>query len=303
MADTEVLSKQQLTADQIALLPTEADIQFYEAHGWFQTPEIIPHEFIDRAIAAMHRYHKGDRDWPMPIDSGFTDWKPGNPAAAVRNNEFVSLQNQVLREFALQPMIGAIAARLSRSQEIRLLDDQLVFKPPTPANHHSAVGWHADAAYWSTCSSNRLLTAWIPFHDCDVELGPLVAIDRSNHWKGTENARHFNQTDLSIYEAELAREQKEIVKIPMTLRKGQVSFHHCWTIHGSYPNWGNQPRSALALHLQDGDNHYRPFWNVKGDPVHIFDEQVCRKQPNGEPDFRDPWAFPTMWSESWLKEN
>jgi hypothetical protein len=166
MADTEVLSKQRLTPNQLALLPTEQDIQFYEAHGWFQTPEVIPHDWIDRAVEAMRDYHTGARDWPMSTASGFTDWQPGD-IAAVRNNEFVSLQNKVLREFALQPMIGAIAARLARSDEIRLLDDQLVFKPPTPANHHSAVGWHADAAYWSTCSSSRLLTAWIPFHDCN----------------------------------------------------------------------------------------------------------------------------------------
>lgn len=302
MADTNTFSPVTLTPEQLALLPTEEDVLFYEAHGWFRTPVVIPEEAIDRAVAAMHCYHRGDRDWPMPIDTGFVDWRPGD-GGTIRNNEFVSLQSRVLREFALQPMIGAIAARLSRSEEIRLLDDQLVFKLPTPEGHHSAVGWHADAAYWSTCSSSRLLTAWIPFHDCDVELGPLVAIDGSNHWRGTENARHFNQTDLSIYEAELAREQKDIVKIPMTLRKGQLSFHHCWTIHGSYPNHGSGPRSALALHLQDGGNHYRPFRNAKGEPVHIFDEQVCRQQSNGDPDFSDPWAFPTLWSELWLREN
>jgi hypothetical protein len=294
MADALDAQKFVLTPEQMQFLPTEEDILFYQNHGWFITPKVIPDQMIDQAIEAMHRYHLGERDHHLtPV--GFTDWQPGD-GSVVRNNEFVSLQSWALREFALQPIIGSIAAKLTRSAEIRLLDDQLVYKPPSN-NIKTAVGWHADAAYWSTCSSHRLLTAWIPFQDCDLDLGPLVVLDKSHHWQGTEQARYFNQPDLSIHEAKWQQEQKEIIKIPMTLRKGQLSFHHCWAIHGSYPNRGNQPRAALALHLQDGDNHYRPFWNASGEPVHIFDEQVCQSLPNGDPDFSDPKAFPTLWLE------
>ena len=53
----------------------------------------------------------------------------------------------------------AIAARLARTKLIRLLDDQLIYKPPTGIKGESVVGWHADKAYWSNSSSNSLLTA------------------------------------------------------------------------------------------------------------------------------------------------
>jgi hypothetical protein len=36
--------------------------------------------------------------------------------------------------------------------------------------------WHVDGDYWGTCSSEELLTGWIPFHDCPEELGPLAVI-------------------------------------------------------------------------------------------------------------------------------
>jgi ectoine hydroxylase-related dioxygenase (phytanoyl-CoA dioxygenase family) len=83
----------------------------------------------------------------------------------------------------------------------------------------------------------------------------------------------------------------------MTLKKGQVSFHHGWTIHASYPNTSGQPRLSYAVHFQDGENHYRPYRNAQGREIHIFDEKLCRKLPNGDPDFSDPAVFPTAWSE------
>ena len=82
----------------------------------------------------------------------------------------------------------------------------------------------------------------------------------------------------------------------MALKKGQLSFHHCWTVHGSYPNRSDRFRLALAVHLQDEDNHYQAYRNQQGKEIHIFDEQLCGKLANGDPDFSDPAVFPTLWS-------
>lgn len=285
-----------LLDEQWALLPTEDDIKFYEERGWYISPKIVPEEVIDEAAAAAQRYYRGERDRPLSVATGYSDWKPGDGEDVVRNNEFVSLQSEGLRKLALQPIIGAIAARLARTNEIRLLDDQLVYKPPFSQNTKTATGWHADRAYWSTCSSHKLITAWIPFHDCDEDRGPLVVIDRSHKWSGIENSRFFNHQDLEETENKFKRPDRQIVKIPMTLKKGQVSFHHCWTIHGSYPNRSQNYRLALAVHLQDRDNCYQNFYNSEGKEIHIFDELICRKLPNGDPDFRDIEAFPVLWS-------
>jgi Phytanoyl-CoA dioxygenase (PhyH) len=284
-----------LSNEQLSFLPTEADIAFYEEHGWYITSKVLPDVLIDEAILGSQRFYGGERDATLPINTGFSDWKPEDGTAVVRNNEFVSLQNHELRQLALQPIIGAIAARLARSSQIRLLDDQLVYKPPQ--HDKSAVGWHCDRAYWATCSSDKLLTAWIPFHDCDKSRGPLVVIDGSHKWSDLSNLRFFNHQNLTDLEAKFQQEGRPVVKIPMTLKKGQMSFHNCWTIHGSYPNHSSFPRLAIAVHLQDFANHYQPYWNERGEEVHIIDEQLCRKLPEGYPDFSDPAAFPVLWSE------
>jgi Phytanoyl-CoA dioxygenase (PhyH) len=283
-----------LTPEQLALLPTASDIAFYEAHGWYISAPIIPDDMINQAIVGSERFYNGERDATLPVSEGFSNWKPGD-TSAIRNNEFVSLQNLELRQLALQPVIGAIAARLARTSQIRLLDDQLVYKPPQDKDNTSVVGWHADRAYWATCTSDRLLTAWIPFHDCNEERGPLVVMDGSHRWPGLEHLRYFNQTNLAELEHRLSQEGRSVVKVPMALKKGQVSFHNCWTIHGSYPNRSPERRLALAVHLQDGANQYRAFKNAKGQDIHIFDEQLCRKLPNGDPDFNDPDIFPVIW--------
>lgn len=278
-----------------ALLPNDDGVAFYEQHGWFVSPKVLPDDLIDRAIQGAERHYRGERDMPLPLTSGYRDWKP-NDEDVVRNNEFVSLQNSDLRQLALQPIIGAIAARLARTRRIRLLDDQLIYKP-TGFVANGAVGWHTDRAYWPNCTSDEMLTAWIPFHDCNEATGPLVVIDGSHKWSGLEDLRFFNRQDLEDVEAKFHRDGREVVRVPMTLRKGQISFHHCRTIHGSYPNRSDAFRIALAVHLQDDANRYRPFRNSEGKEVHMVDEKLCRTLSDGSPDFTDSSAFPVLWSE------
>lgn len=283
----------QLTREQIELLPTEEEIAFYEEHGWYKSRLLIPEAVIDLAAEGAEKFYRGERDTILKTNEGIIDWQPKDETA-LRNNEFVSLQKEELRQLALNPILGAIAAKLTRSSEIRLLDDQLISKPPKT---NTPIGWHTDRAYWATCTSEKLLTAWVPFIDCDETLGPLVVVDRSNHWSNLEHMRLFNEPNMEDIEARFWQ-NKEIVKVPMTLKKGQVSFHNGWTVHGSYPNSSDQIRTAMAIHYQDGDNRYRPYWDLQGKEVHMFDEKLCRRLPNGDPDFSDPKIFPVVWSES-----
>lgn len=284
-----------LPKEQLACLPTDEDVAFYEEHGWFITQRILSDELLDAAQLGAQRFYRGERDAQLPPGTGYSDWKPqdGN---TLRNNEFVSLQIHAIAQLLRQSLIGAVAGRLARTKEIRLLDDQLVFKP-SHASSNTTVGWHADKAYWATCSSDNLLTAWIPFHDVDESRAPLVVIDGSHKWPDLDHTRFFNDTNLDGFEEVLRRRGHNVRRVPIVLKKGQVSFHHGWTLHASYPNRSDHHRLALAAHLQDQDNVYRAFRNAQGKEIHIFDETLCRKLPGGDPDFSDPAVFPVLWSE------
>lgn len=286
-----------LTENPTALLPTEEDVAFYEEHGYYVSGKILPDEIIDAAVAGAERHWNGDRDWPLPINSGFADWKPSD-GSGIRNSEYTALQNRDIRALVEYPLIGAIAARLARSPEIRLWDDQLVSKPPSPGEGGPVVGWHTDRAYWMTCTSEDMLTAWIPLHDCPVEMGPVIYIDGSHRWPGTETMRHFNSPDLDSLHSSLKggdERDLESTKRVIALEKGQMSFHHSRLIHGSDVNHGTFPRTSIALHMQDEKNRFRDFRNEAGELWHITNDELCRKDAAGKPDYTDPAVFPVLY--------
>lgn len=285
-----------LSQEQLALLPTEEDVAFYEEHGWFISKKVIPDEVLDEAMQGSEKFYRSERDATLPYSTGYSDWKPGD-GDAVRNNQHVSYRKKELRQLALQPIIGAIAARLAKTTEIRLFEDTLIYKAPITNGDEKGgiVGWHTDYSYSSNCTSNKMLSAWIPFHDIDQDRAPLVVLDGSHKWCGTEHMRCFNNQDLKEIEQKFTQKGREIFEVPIIMKKGQISFHHSYTIHGSYRNYSNSARLAFALYLQDYANRYQPFWN-NGEQIHHFLDRVCRKQPNGDPDYTDPAVFPVLWS-------
>lgn len=278
-----------------ALLPSDEDIALYQERGWYISPKILDDEVIDTAVFGATQHWEGHRDWPIPISEGFTDWRPGDPET-VRIGEIVALQNRAIRAVAEQPIISAVAARLAGTSEIRLWESELIQKPPQTVVPDAAIGWHTDRAYWMTCTSERMLTAWIPFHDCPIEMGPLIVVEGSHHWElDHDSLREFKNIDLETMERRLTDGRSGARKVSMTLAKGQVSFHNSLLLHGSDFNRSENPRVCLALHLQDGENRYRRFYNRAGDLWKVVADRMCKTQENGDPDYSDPKVCPTFW--------
>ncbi len=192
------------------------------------------------------------------------------------------------------PILGAIAARLSESPTVRLWHDQLLYKPTDRPDKKAVVGWHTDRGYWKTCVSKNLLTAWIPFHDCDEEMGTITMIDASHHWPDNTEKLDFFSSDLDGLEKKFNSGGKPVVKIPMNLKKGQVSFHHCLTIHGSGPNRSPHPRRSIAVHMQDEANRHQEVIFQNGLQARHHNDNLVRKLEDGHPDYSDPAVCPVL---------
>ena len=87
------------------LLPGEEDVAFYEEHGYYVTPKVLPDAVIDAAIRGAERHWAGERDWRLPVGGGFGDWKPGD-GDTIRNSEYTALQNREIRALVQHPIIG-----------------------------------------------------------------------------------------------------------------------------------------------------------------------------------------------------
>jgi ectoine hydroxylase-related dioxygenase (phytanoyl-CoA dioxygenase family) len=159
-----------------------------------------------------------------------------------------------------------------------------------------------DRHYWQTCTSERMLTAFIPLHDCGEQLGTITMIDGSHAWAeipGDDSTRHFAKRDRGELEVLLkenaAYNGAEVRPVPMIIPKGHMSFHHCRTYHGSGTNLSDRPRQAISLHLQDGDNRYRQYTKPNGDPVAYNHDTVVARTGDGTPDYADPVYCPVLW--------
>lgn len=276
------------------LLPNAQDVEFFRRHGWWISPKIIPDALLDAALVGIERYYAGERDRRLPEVAGFFDWQP-EQGETLKQSGYLSLQIIEVEALIRCPALGAAASRLLEVDGIRLFHDRLIVKPPHLPGETTALGWHTDRAYWRTCTSTAMLTAWIPLHDTTDEMGSLMVIDGSHRWPGNDWMATSHERDLAALERQINTGGEEIRKVPVQVRRGQVSFHHCRAVHGSEPNRSSRTRRALAVHMQDAENRYQPVYNENGRAVGHLNDLLCRKDANGNPDYSDPDVFPQLW--------
>ncbi|GAA2061797.1 hypothetical protein GCM10009839_86090 [Catenulispora yoronensis] len=292
-----------LTDAEAALLPTDAEVQAYAEHGWHLTGKLFSDEEIDTLAAAVDRYYAGERSRQLPVrPPKLAAWKPED-GPVQRHNDYVHHESDPIAKILCKPLVGAVAARLAQAEQIRVFQSTLIYKPPVAGEPTNVVPWHFDRHYWASCTSEKMLTAFIPFHDCGEEMGTITMVDGSHRWEeiGREDSmvRHFAERDKTDLERVLAENAAyngaEIRKIPMLIPKGHMSFHHCRTYHGSGPNLSTRPRQAISFHLQDGANEFQRFELSDGSFAAYNHDVVVRRTADGRPDYADPEICPVLW--------
>jgi ectoine hydroxylase-related dioxygenase (phytanoyl-CoA dioxygenase family) len=292
-----------LPEQELALLPTDEEVEAYARSGWYLTRKLFTDDEVDELTAASERYYAGERSRTLPVrPPRLAYWEPAH-GPVQRHNDYVHYESDDIARILRKPILGAVAARLARAAEIRIFQSTLIYKPPIAGEPSNLVPWHFDRHYWQTCTSDDMLTAFIPFHDCGVEMGTITMIDGSHRWAeiGADDSttRHFaerGRDDLErMLEDNAAYNNAVVRKVPMIIPKGHMSFHHCRTYHGSGANVSGRPRRAISFHLQPGANEYRPFHLSTGDVVAYNHDVVVRHTPDGRPDYADPEFCPVLW--------
>ena len=275
------------------LLPTAEEINQYQKSGYYISKPLFQEKDLDAAIRASEAYYASlsSRKINLPNNREFNlSWYPEDGTDCLRKNDYSTLVVPELDSLLKNPAIGSIAALLC-GEDVRLWHDQLLYKPPSDLSDPQSVGWHTDHGYWRTCSSNNLLTAWIPFTDMDVSIGTISFIEGSLDWPTNDHLDFFS-SDLDNLEKQFNTGGARVIKVPAILKRGQVTFHHCRTIHGSGPNTSKQPRRSIALHLQPASNEYIETYN--GDELASHPNDELTRQSNGKPNYSDPVYCPIV---------
>jgi ectoine hydroxylase-related dioxygenase (phytanoyl-CoA dioxygenase family) len=289
-----------------ALLPSDADVRWYAEHGWYLSKKLFTDDEVDALVETSEAYYAGARSRRLPHrPPTLAYWEP-SAGPVQRHNDYVHYESDPMAALLRKPIVAAVAARLAEADEIRLFQSTLIYKPPVADEPTNLVPWHFDRHYWQTCTSDRMLTAFIPFHDCDESMGTITMVDGSHLWRevGADDSttRHFAHRDPAQLE-QLLRDNarhngQRVRKIPMIIPKGHMSFHHCRTYHGSGQNRSGRPRRAVSLHLQDGDNRYRRQVLTDGTLVRYNHDHLVRRDAGGNPDYSDPEFCPVLWRTS-----
>jgi hypothetical protein len=132
---------------------------------------------------------------------------------------------------------------------VRFWHDQLFCKP---ARHGGVVAWHQDYSYWTRTQPMAHLSCWIGLDDSTRENGCLQYIPGSHRWSLLPITGLSG--DMDAIQTVLSEEQRGQFKpVFIELKKGECSFHHPLTVHGSQANVKDQPRRATVINaFRDG---------------------------------------------------
>jgi len=154
-----------------------------------------------------------------------------------------------LASIACDPRFGALASKVLGAPRIQLLQDSLLFKP---SREGPPVEWHQDHTYVGFLVPARVLAIRIALVDED-EANCMRVVPGSHTWGPIGANRALAATSVESLLDELAPDQRARVADarPLVLRAGDVSIHHCLTLHGSNANTSERPRKTIILRMFD----------------------------------------------------
>jgi ectoine hydroxylase-related dioxygenase (phytanoyl-CoA dioxygenase family) len=229
--------------------PDEARKRYAE-HGYWVAPVLFDKDEVERFKQATARVvagtYTGERNPTlcMPFEPAEHD---------LRKIDNAWWADPDLASLATDGRLGEIAAALLDADQVRLWQDQLLYKPPG-GPQETTIGWHQDWASWDTVADrDAFVTAWVAFDDVDDENGAMQMIPGSHHWGLLEGASNFFATDRDAQLSALGDgDGRSAEPESVVMAAGQVSFHHPLTFHGSGPNTSDRLRRSLAIHFVDG---------------------------------------------------
>jgi ectoine hydroxylase-related dioxygenase (phytanoyl-CoA dioxygenase family) len=115
-----------------------------------------------------------------------------------------------------------------------------------PAHGTKLINWHQDANYWGF-DPYELCTAWIALSDVYPENGCMRFLPASHRQNKVRHNETFAADSDLTRGQEIAMAIDETRTVPVILKAGQISLHHCLLAHASGPNRTDSPRIGLAI--------------------------------------------------------
>jgi len=149
--------------------------------------------------------------------------------------------------------VAEFACHLLGGSSIHLLQDALLLKRPSAKG---SIALHQDYTYTGFLDPASMVSVGLALSDASSESGCLHVVDASHTWGLVGGLRIFAgglEEDIGVMLSPAQRESVTRQRIALEVHAGDVTIHHCLTLHGSDDNRTSRPRKTIVTHLFDGD--------------------------------------------------
>lgn len=205
---------------------------FFREHGYWVARQLLPRSRVLELEAALDAVRAA-----LPPPAPGTVWEVAT----------LSRVRAELAEHARDPRVAELALEVLDASALQLLQDTALVKAAAVGGE---VAWHQDHTYTGYLSPPCLVSARLALTPCTTASGCLQVIDGSHRWGPLGELRPFTDAEVADVLGERARDVADRV-VALELEPGDVSVHHCLTLHRSGANTSSSDRKTLITRLFD----------------------------------------------------
>ena len=252
IAEQESVRTSPLTGDEI--------LEFSQ-RGMLRPGKVFTSEQVDSFREALQRAREREqaagREYDLLDPSLWPDDEkpPPEPGKTVGFLFNLWLFDNDYRQISFSPVLARWASQLIGARQVRVLEDNALYKEPGVGG---SLHWHQDFSYWPLAQPNAI-SAWIALDDVEQTNGAMK-MAAGSHLTGETLPGAFSTG--TTYLADKRPPTVAAIGDPdqlgweietITLKKGEVSFHHPLMWHASGPNTSDRPRrAAIVRYVGDG---------------------------------------------------
>ena len=244
---------------------TDEQAAFYRENGYLVVRNVLDadtlatiHRLVDESLAGA----RGLTDHTDVFDLDATH-TPDAPR--VRRIKAPDAVDPFFHDLIRRPEIVAVATRLL-GPNVRLQSSKINMKE---AGYGIPVEWHQDWAFYPHTNDDVLAFGFL-LDDADADNGAMQVIPGSH--RGPVHDHHRDGHFVGAINLETS-EPDVSAAVPLSGRAGDMTVHHCRTVHGSPANVSDRSRRFLLYELLAAD-----AWPLLGMHAYSGDYDVYRSR-------------------------
>ena len=220
-------------------------ISNFQENGFLILEKFLPDKILQALKIKIEPLFRGDFETGIEPDEWNWKYEKDDPNDTRQICNAWKSDN-LIRETVCNESIGRIISQLMGWEGVRLIQDNVLWKPPGAG----PVTFHQDASYDDWIIPQTMATCWIALDDTFIDSGTLEFAVGSHNWGLSEPPNDFiGDNNHEIYLQKHAKKLGKTIEIAKVLvPAGGASFHHGFLWHGSKSNSTKKERRALVSH-------------------------------------------------------